>query len=252
MDEETLRKMALEQYLQGKDPVSIYKELGRTKPWFFKWLHRYQPGDEEWFKDHSRSPHTHPGGTPLDLQQLVTNVRIQLEENPFAQVGVSAIKWECNKLGVRPPSDCTINRILKRAGLLKKNSLPTQRSGILLFSRSSGVQQHPSSRPFRPSVHQKRWPILFASHHGSLQSSNLYPLSATERRRNRSHGLDPLLENHGDPRLPPSRQRTLLSGKQSVSPFLRPCSSPLPFLGNRSRLHPHGRTLAEWNRGELQ
>jgi hypothetical protein len=42
MDEETLRKMAIEQYLQGKEPVSIYKELGRTKPWFFKWFSRYQ------------------------------------------------------------------------------------------------------------------------------------------------------------------------------------------------------------------
>ena len=56
MDEETLRKMAIEQYLQGKEPVSIYRELGRTKPWFFKWLNRYQSGDKQWFQDQSRLP----------------------------------------------------------------------------------------------------------------------------------------------------------------------------------------------------
>ena len=35
MDEETLRKTAIEQYLQGKPPALIYSELGRTKTWFF-------------------------------------------------------------------------------------------------------------------------------------------------------------------------------------------------------------------------
>lgn len=38
MDEETLRKIAIEQYLQAKEPVTIDNELSRTKPWFFKWL----------------------------------------------------------------------------------------------------------------------------------------------------------------------------------------------------------------------
>ena len=32
MDEETLRKMAIEQYLQGKEPVAIYLELGIPNP----------------------------------------------------------------------------------------------------------------------------------------------------------------------------------------------------------------------------
>jgi putative transposase len=82
MDEETLRKMAIEQYLQGKERVAIYKELGRTKPWFFKWLKRYQSGDRRWFQDHSRAPHTSPRKTNPTLHSAITNIRIQLEENP--------------------------------------------------------------------------------------------------------------------------------------------------------------------------
>jgi transposase-like protein len=252
MDEETLRKMAIEQYLQGKEPVSIYRELGRTKPWFFKWLNRYQSGDKQWFQDQSRAPHTYPNETSPTLQQLITKIRNQLEENIYAQIGVSAIKWECTKMGITPPPDRTINRILKRAGLLKKNSLSTQGSGIPVFPGCLGVQQHPPSRPPRPSVHQGRWTILFPSHHRPLQPSRFYPPPKTERRRGRRPGLDPLLENHGDPRLPSSRQRTLLSGQQSVSAFFRHRPSPLSFLGNRSRLYPHWRTLAKWNSGELQ
>ena len=54
------------------------------------------------------------------MQNLVKNIRIQLEETPYAQVGVSAIKWQCQGLGVTPPSDRTINRILKREQLIKK------------------------------------------------------------------------------------------------------------------------------------
>lgn len=42
MDEETLRKMAIAQYLQGKEPISIYREFGKTPKWFFKWLKRYR------------------------------------------------------------------------------------------------------------------------------------------------------------------------------------------------------------------
>jgi putative transposase len=94
MDEETLRKMAIEQYLQGKEPVSIYQELGRTKPWFFKWLHRYQSGDQQWFQNQSRAPHTSPRQASPTLQQMIKKVRLQLEKTPYAQIGVSAIKFQ--------------------------------------------------------------------------------------------------------------------------------------------------------------
>lgn len=123
MDEETLRKMAIEEFLKGKSPTSVYRDLGRSRPWFYKWLHRYQSREDEWFKDKSKAPHDHPNKTPAETHKLVMNIRLQLEENPFAQVGVSAIKWEFRKLGVNPPPDRTINRILKREGLVKKNFL---------------------------------------------------------------------------------------------------------------------------------
>lgn len=244
MDEETLRKMAVEQYVQGKTPVSIYSEIGRTRPWFFKWLRRYRSGDSEWYKDQPKTPHGHPHETPPEMKNLVRNIRIDLEEHPYAQIGTSAIKWEFKKLGVVPPSDRTINRILKREGLVKKNSLYPQGSGISLFHQAPGIQQHPSGGPPGSTIHQKRWPLPFAPCHGSIQSSRLYQPPAKKRRPSCGPGIGPLLENDGYPGFPSSRQRTLFPGKQSLSPFLWDCPQALPVDGNRGSLHPHRRTLA--------
>ena len=246
MEEELLRKMAMEQFLKGKSPVSIYGDLGRSKPWFYKWLHRYQAGQEDWFKDESRAPH-HPNKTPEDTQKLVTNIRLQLEEHPFAQIGVSAIQWELRKLGVPPPPDWTINRILKREGLVKKNSLHPQRGRIFLFPRTPGDQQHPSSRPSRPPLYQRRRAFLFPSYYGPLQPSYLYSPPAPQRRRFGGPGADALLENDGPPRFSPSGQRAFFPGKQSLPALLRHCPSTLFIPGDRSGFHPHRRTLAQWN-----
>jgi len=148
MEEETLRKMAIQQYLQNKAPVSIYREMGRSKKWFFKWLHRYQSGDPNWYQEQSRAPHDHPHKIHPDIRKLIINLRAQLEENPYAQIGTSAIKWEFRKLSIIPPSDRTINRILKREGLVKKNSLYSQRGRIPLFHRTSSAY----SGAFRPLI----------------------------------------------------------------------------------------------------
>ncbi len=247
MEEETLRKMAIEQYLQGKSPKSIYQEMGHSKPWFFKWLDRYQAGTGKWYQDLSKTPHHHALETPAAMRSLIKNIRIQLEKNPYAQMGVSAIKWECQKLGITPPSDSTINRILRKESLIKKNSLHPQGCGISLFPRTVGHQQHPPSRPSRRPLYQERWAFLFASYYRPLQPSRLYPSSAAQRRRFGGHGAAALLENDGPPRFSPTRQRTLFPGKQSLPALLRHRPSTLFIPGSRSGFHPHRRTLAQWN-----
>jgi len=244
MEEETLRKMAVEQYLQGKTPISIYLEMERSKKWFFKWLRRYQSGDAQWYQDKPKTPHGHPHQTPAEMHKLVRTIRKQLEENPYAQIGTSAIKWEFKKLGVTPPSDRTINRILKREGLVKKNSLYPQRSGIPLFQKASGDQQHPSGRPPWTKVHQERWTFLFAQYHGSLQPPGLSSSPTKKRRPSRSPGPDQLLEDHGHARFSPGRQRTLFPREQSLPPFFWCCSQTLSVAGDRTGLHPNKRTLA--------
>jgi hypothetical protein len=77
----------------------------------------------EWHKEYSRAPKSQVRETPREQKELILGTRRRLEEQPFAQVGTSAIKWELHKLGLSFPSDRTINRILTREGLTKKNIL---------------------------------------------------------------------------------------------------------------------------------
>lgn len=125
--EQDLRKKAINLYLKGESPKAIYSELNRSKEWFFKWLKRYQSGDPDWFKDKSRAPKRQPTAVNRVDRERIISVRTHLEAQKFAQIGASAIKWELSKSGYGFPSDRTINRVLKKEGLVKKNFVHSQR-----------------------------------------------------------------------------------------------------------------------------
>ncbi len=126
--EEELRKQAiLRHIIGGEDPKAIYTEINRSKKWFFKWLKRYQTEEKDWYKDRSKAPLTRPNETKGEEKERIVSTRKRLESQRYAQVGVSAIKWELTKLGVNFPSDRTITRIIKQEGLVKKNCICAQR-----------------------------------------------------------------------------------------------------------------------------
>ena len=155
MDEE-LRQTAITRHLQGgESPKDVYTSLNRSKKWFFKWLMRYWSGAPDWYKEQSRAPKTRPSEIDEKSKELILSTRQQLVDAPYAQIGVSAIKWELKKQGVPFPSDSTINRVLKRKGLVKKNSLYVQRGRIPLLHRSPWMQQHPPVGPGGAALHQR-------------------------------------------------------------------------------------------------
>jgi putative transposase len=132
--EEELRKNAINRHIQGgESPKDVYTSLNRSKKWFFKWLTRYQTGSPDWFKEQSRAPKTRPSEIDEQTTSRILLTRQKLAEAPYAQIGVSAIKWELQKQGLPFPSDRTINRVLKREGLVKKNCLCLQRSRVPLL-----------------------------------------------------------------------------------------------------------------------
>jgi putative transposase len=124
--EQELRKEAISRYLQGEAPKAIYTTLKRSKYWFFKWLKRYKTGEPDWFKDKSRAALQRPTQISESERKRIVSVRTRLESESFAQIGASAIKWELSKSGHSFPSDRTINRVLKREGLIKKNFVHSQ------------------------------------------------------------------------------------------------------------------------------
>jgi hypothetical protein len=130
-----------EHFLTGgnkkEKPKAIYTSLNRSKKWFFKWLKRYQTGSRDWYKEQSRAPLRSPNEISQGKTDFIISTRQQLESEPYAQIGVSAIKWELTKLGMAFPSDRTIHRILKREGLVKKNFLCSQGDRVSTLYRSS-------------------------------------------------------------------------------------------------------------------
>ncbi len=126
--EQELRKKAISRFLQGEAPIAIYTDLKRSKNWFFKWLKRYQSGDPGWFRDKSKAPLIRPTQISEIEKQRIVSVRNRLDSERFAQIGASAIKWELSKSGYSFPSDRTINRVLKREDLIKKNFVHSQGS----------------------------------------------------------------------------------------------------------------------------
>ena len=127
MTEEEIRCKAIERFIDGQPPKTIYEDLGRTKQWFFKWLKRYQSGDPDWYRSRSRAPRSKPTQISEVERQRIISIRQRLQRQSFAQIGVSAIKWELHKAADPIPSDRTINRVLKQEGLVKKNFLCPKR-----------------------------------------------------------------------------------------------------------------------------
>jgi len=131
--ETEIRRKAIQRYLKGEKPKSIYTDLSRSKKWFFKWLRRYQTGQKDWYKDQSKAPQNSPTRIPEIEKQRIIEVRRRLESESFAQIGASAIKWKLSKSRLGFPSDRTINRVLTREGLIKKNFVRSQKRRVPIF-----------------------------------------------------------------------------------------------------------------------
>lgn len=119
-DEEQLRIKAIKRYLKGEASYSIYKDLNRSKSWFFKWLSRYKQGNHQWYKALSRVPNSSCRALDPYTEQLIVRIRRVLEATKYAQIGAGAIAWELTKLDITPPAVWTINRVLKRNNLITK------------------------------------------------------------------------------------------------------------------------------------
>ena len=84
--EQKLRKKAINRYLKGESPKSIYIDLKRSKEWFFKCLKRYQTGEPEWYKGKSRAPVNRPTQLSEIEKQRIISTRQRLESEKFAQI----------------------------------------------------------------------------------------------------------------------------------------------------------------------
>jgi hypothetical protein len=119
------REQAITRYLAGESPAAICSSLGYSRPWFYKWLTRYEQmdGAPAWSAAQSRRPHGSPRRTPAAVEAAIVAARRALDgRQVFA--GAHAIAWELEDQGVGPPSVRTIGRVLARHALVTRRGGP--------------------------------------------------------------------------------------------------------------------------------
>ena len=134
-----MRQVAVQRYHAGEHPDSICLSLGRTRPWLYKWLGRYDPADPTWYRDKSRRPLASPGRTAKAVEEQVKLTRLKLDQH--AQFcGAQAILWELEDQHIRPlPSLRTVNRILRRHDLIQRRTRRYQPKGTPYPSLPAGA-----------------------------------------------------------------------------------------------------------------
>jgi len=55
IDEEE-RIEAIKRHIEGERSGKIYRNLGKSKPWFMKWWKRYRTGNKEWYRTYADQP----------------------------------------------------------------------------------------------------------------------------------------------------------------------------------------------------
>lgn len=111
------RQQAVERYRQGESVAAICSSLGRSVRWLYKWIERAQ-GEGSWWEEQSRRPHSSSNRSSTETEQLVMQTRQRLIEDEGFK-GAQSIAWELEAAKIKAPSIATINRILKRQGLIE-------------------------------------------------------------------------------------------------------------------------------------
>jgi putative transposase len=140
-NDEVLRQEAVRLYLQGFSVQDVASRVEKTRQWVYKWIHKYQQSENsDWYSSLSNAPKDVSNKTSEGIELTVIEIRKRLSSNPYSQRGAISIIYEFERLGLKPPTITTVNRILKRNKLVDQ-SLSKQRKQKEYPSYFLDVQQ---------------------------------------------------------------------------------------------------------------
>lgn len=130
-DEERLRQNAVHRYLAGEETAQdICLDLGKSRPWLYRWVDRYDPSDPAWFCDQSHAPHQPAGKTPEHIENRIVHLRQKLDKRTtpdtrYANRGAEALYWQLGgDDNAALPTPRTCHRILIRRGVIDPAAPP--------------------------------------------------------------------------------------------------------------------------------
>ena len=101
---------------QEKSKSALCREYGISRPTGDKWLRRYLAGEP--LEDQSRAPHSRPGKTSHEIEELILNYR---REHPA--IGAVKIRAILERQGYEGlPCARTVNNILKRGAMITREA----------------------------------------------------------------------------------------------------------------------------------
>jgi len=120
----------------------------------------YQSGDPNWYHDPVPSTSQHPNQTSPEMRQLIINIRTQLEEHPYAQIGTSAITGNLKNSVLHPLQIARLIELLNDKASSKKTPY-TPKGSIPLFQRAFGINHIHQADLLGPR-YIRRWAFPFA------------------------------------------------------------------------------------------
>jgi transposase InsO family protein len=143
--------------------AELCERYGVSRPTGYKWLGRHRGAGDACLEDRSRAPHGCPHRTPARIEDLILAARREYGWGAKKLLGVLAkrhrdLPW---------PARSTINDILERHGLLRKN-------------RRRRRWQHPGAAPLRTERPNQVWPADFKGEFKTGDGIYCYPLTVTD------------------------------------------------------------------------
>jgi transposase InsO family protein len=98
--------------------AAFCREVGISRQTFYVWRRRFAEEGLAGLEPRSTAPQTSPGRTPVEVEDLIVELRKGLEEEGL-DAGAATIQWHLGRRGLgRVPSEATIWRVLVRRGFV--------------------------------------------------------------------------------------------------------------------------------------
>ena len=193
-------RFVLEVLEQDRSFSTVCREFGISRPTGYLWLRRYQEsGSVLSLREHSRRPHRSPSRIWQELEDQIIGLRL-------------AYGWGARKLQLLlanngySVSESTINRVLKRSGLVAKRAVTGQATRRFERARPNQLWQMDFKGHYRISG-GRCCPLTILDDHsryaigvfglGNQQGSSVYPCLVASFER---YGLpEAMLVDHGTP-----------------------------------------------------
>ena len=118
--------------LEGRSPIALARSHGISQSWIYELVARYREGGYAAIEPRSRRPQSCPHQVGLEVQAAILELRRQLLESGL-DAGAQTIAHHLTGRVDKQPSEATIWRVLRRAGLVTPQPHKRPRSSFKRF-----------------------------------------------------------------------------------------------------------------------